>query len=221
MATIKVYSAARMKQIEDESVVGGHVDGNDLILTTRAGTNINAGNVRGATGSTGATGPAGAGITQSQLNVVDNKASAAQSTANSALSTANSALAAANASNVVSRGAQQDGGIATQWLRFSNGVQILWLRAGGNLFGGYSAAGSLWTTRQLMYLMKPFVGVGGAPIPSIAMGECLANLGLTWGQIEEVTNDYFYVRLWSPIGRAQNEGYIISAIAFGYWKTPT
>lgn len=218
MATIKVYSAARMKQIEDESVVGGHVDGNDLILTTRAGTNINAGNVRGATGSTGATGPAGAGITQSQLNVVDNKASAAQSTANSALSTANSALAAANASNVISRGAQIDGGISTQWLRFSNGVQILAIYATGNLFGGYSAAGSLWTTRQLLYIMKPFTS---GYIPSIAMGECLANLGLTWGQVEEVTKDYFYVRLWSPIGRAQNEGYIISAVAVGYWKTPT
>lgn len=218
MATIKIYSAARMKQIEDESIVGGHVDGNNLILTTRAGTDINAGNVRGAPGSPGDPGPPGAGVTQSQLNVVANAASSAQSTANSALSTANAALSAANASSVISRGAQQDSGISTQWIRFSNGVQILAIYATGNLFGGYSAAGSLWTTRQLLYIMKPFVS---GFIPSIAMGECLANLGLTWGQIEEVTKDYFYVRFWSPIGRAQNEGFIISAVAVGYWKTPT
>jgi len=53
MATVQSYTSARMKQIEDESVVDGEIQGDNLILTTRAGTPIDAGNVRGATGLTG------------------------------------------------------------------------------------------------------------------------------------------------------------------------
>jgi hypothetical protein len=56
MATITGFTAARMLEIENASVVDGAVIANNLILTRKDGTTINAGNVRGATGATGATG---------------------------------------------------------------------------------------------------------------------------------------------------------------------
>lgn len=56
MATVTGYTAARMKEIEDSTVVGGEVVGDDLILETRDGTPINAGAVVGPPGPTG---PAG------------------------------------------------------------------------------------------------------------------------------------------------------------------
>ena len=59
MGTVTGLTAARMIAIEDASIVDGNIVGNDLILTTHGGTDINAGNVRGPIGLTGATGPAG------------------------------------------------------------------------------------------------------------------------------------------------------------------
>jgi microcystin-dependent protein len=53
MATVTGYTAQRMKRIEDETVVDGEVVGPDLILITRAGTQINAGPVQGPVGPTG------------------------------------------------------------------------------------------------------------------------------------------------------------------------
>ena len=53
MATVTGYTAERMKEIEDTTVVDGEVSGDDLILLTRAGTPINAGNVRGPQGIPG------------------------------------------------------------------------------------------------------------------------------------------------------------------------
>jgi len=50
MAQVTVYTAARMKEIEDASVVDGEVVGDNLILTRFDNTTINAGNVRGAVG---------------------------------------------------------------------------------------------------------------------------------------------------------------------------
>ena len=47
MATVTGYTAARMKLIEDASVVDGEVVGDDLILTRYDESTINAGNVRG------------------------------------------------------------------------------------------------------------------------------------------------------------------------------
>lgn len=69
MATVTGMTAEAMEAIADESIVAGAVSVNDLILTTRGGDVINAGNVRGPTGAAGtngtngaagATGPAGA-----------------------------------------------------------------------------------------------------------------------------------------------------------------
>src|SRR6187455_1843482 len=58
MATVTVYTAERMQEIEDNAVVGGHVDGSfHLILEQHDGGTIDAGNVRGATGATGPSGP--------------------------------------------------------------------------------------------------------------------------------------------------------------------
>lgn len=56
MAEVTGYTSTRMKQIEDETVTTGSISGDDLILTTRAGSNINAGNVRGPQGIQGPTG---------------------------------------------------------------------------------------------------------------------------------------------------------------------
>lgn len=53
MATVTGYTAERMKVIEDSAVVDGDIVGNNLILTTHDGTQIDAGNVRGPAGVQG------------------------------------------------------------------------------------------------------------------------------------------------------------------------
>ena len=47
MATINGLTATRLLQLEADTVIGGHVDGDDLILEQHDGSTINAGNVRG------------------------------------------------------------------------------------------------------------------------------------------------------------------------------
>jgi hypothetical protein len=59
MAVVTGMTAAAMAEIRDNAVVDGEVVGDDLILTTHGGTDINAGNVRGPQGLTGPAGPAG------------------------------------------------------------------------------------------------------------------------------------------------------------------
>lgn len=59
MPVITGYTAERMKQIEDETVIGGNIVGNDLLLARRDGQSVNAGRVTGATGPTGPQGPPG------------------------------------------------------------------------------------------------------------------------------------------------------------------
>lgn len=64
MATtqVTVFTAERMAQIEAETIVDARIDGDDLILTTREGTDINIGSIRGPQGDVGPggsmTGPA-------------------------------------------------------------------------------------------------------------------------------------------------------------------
>lgn len=53
MATVTAYTAARMKAIEDNSVIDGEVVGDNLVLTKFNGSQINAGNVRGPVGPIG------------------------------------------------------------------------------------------------------------------------------------------------------------------------
>lgn len=55
------FTAARMFEMEQDTIIDGSVVGNNLVLTTKGGTDIDAGNVRGPTGATGATGPTGPG----------------------------------------------------------------------------------------------------------------------------------------------------------------
>ena len=60
MATVTGFTAARSLAIENGTIVSGTIQGDNLILTKKDGTTVNAGIVRGATGATGATGPTGA-----------------------------------------------------------------------------------------------------------------------------------------------------------------
>lgn len=53
MATITGYTAERMKEIEDLSIVDGVVVGDNLVLVTRSGQQVNAGSVRGPAGPVG------------------------------------------------------------------------------------------------------------------------------------------------------------------------
>jgi hypothetical protein len=56
VATVTSYTAARMKEIEDAAIVGGVIDGDDLVLTRFDGTTVVAGDVRGPQGPMGSTG---------------------------------------------------------------------------------------------------------------------------------------------------------------------
>lgn len=53
MATVTGFTSARMLEIENSTVVAGSILGDNLILITRDGTEINAGNVRGPEGIQG------------------------------------------------------------------------------------------------------------------------------------------------------------------------
>jgi len=70
MATVTVFTAARMQAIENASVVSGTVTAGNLILTKFNGTTINAGSVIGPTGPTGPTGE----VTTAALNAAINTA---------------------------------------------------------------------------------------------------------------------------------------------------
>jgi microcystin-dependent protein len=58
MATVTGFTSTRMLAMENATVISGTISGNNLMLTTKGGTQINAGNVRGPTG---ASGPPGSG----------------------------------------------------------------------------------------------------------------------------------------------------------------
>jgi microcystin-dependent protein len=58
MATITGFTAARMQEIEDETIVDAEIVGGNLILTKHDGTTVNAGPVVGPAGPTGPVGPA-------------------------------------------------------------------------------------------------------------------------------------------------------------------
>lgn len=53
METVRVFTAERMQEIEDGSVTGGAIVGDNLILTKHDGSTANAGNVRGPAGPVG------------------------------------------------------------------------------------------------------------------------------------------------------------------------
>jgi hypothetical protein len=59
MATVTGFTAERMLVIENETVVDGEVQGDNLILSRRDGITIDAGNVRGPVGPVGPVGPIG------------------------------------------------------------------------------------------------------------------------------------------------------------------
>lgn len=53
MATVTGLTAARMEEMEDATIISGHITGDNLILTTKGGTDVTAGNVRGPMGPSG------------------------------------------------------------------------------------------------------------------------------------------------------------------------
>jgi microcystin-dependent protein len=53
MATVTGFTSERMLEIENTTIVDGHIDGDDLILVQRNLDEINAGNVRGPVGPQG------------------------------------------------------------------------------------------------------------------------------------------------------------------------
>lgn len=57
VVTVTGLTKDRMISMEQATVISGHITGNDLILVTKGGTQINAGNVRGPVGAVGPPGP--------------------------------------------------------------------------------------------------------------------------------------------------------------------
>ena len=80
MATVTVYTAERMKAIEDASVVSGEVVGDDLILTRFDATTVNAGNVRGPQGDQGLPGLDGDVTTAAMTTAISNAINALKAT---------------------------------------------------------------------------------------------------------------------------------------------
>lgn len=89
MPTVTGYTAEYMEEINDNTVVDGNIVGDNLILVTRGGTNIDAGNVRGPQGIQGLTGE----VSTVELNAAIS-ALEAELTAAGAVSTAMIALGA-------------------------------------------------------------------------------------------------------------------------------
>lgn len=59
MGTVTGYTAEKMDEISDSTIIDGRIEDPDLILVTRGGTEINAGQVKGDQGDVGPQGPAG------------------------------------------------------------------------------------------------------------------------------------------------------------------
>jgi microcystin-dependent protein len=57
MATVTVYTAARMQQIEDKAITDARLDGTDLVLIANDLTEINVGDIQGIQGPIGPVGP--------------------------------------------------------------------------------------------------------------------------------------------------------------------
>lgn len=99
MATVTVFTAARMQAIEDATIVSGEIVGDDLILTANDSSTVNAGDVRGPAGPQGPIGE----VSEAEMNAAIAAAHAAGAITGAMLaSSAVSAdkLAAASVTNV-------------------------------------------------------------------------------------------------------------------------
>jgi len=83
MATITGFTSSRMLEIENSTIVAGSILGDNLILITRDGTEINAGNVRGPQGIQGPIGE----VSQEDLDAAIAAAHAAGAITNEQLAT--------------------------------------------------------------------------------------------------------------------------------------
>jgi hypothetical protein len=82
MATVTGYTAEHMLEIENASIVDGAVEGDNLILMTRGGTEIDAGNVRGPAGLDAAPGSVTAVGDTTIVRTSDGRGKVATPTAN-------------------------------------------------------------------------------------------------------------------------------------------
>ena len=146
MATVTVFTSARMQAIENASVVSGTVTAGNLILTKFNGTTINAGSVIGPTGPTGPTGE----VTTAALNAAIATVTAAGAVTETQLATGSvttiklvngSVTADKLASNAVSTIKILDGNV-TEGKLASNSVSTIKI-ADGNVTEGKLASNSV------------------------------------------------------------------------------
>jgi hypothetical protein len=146
MATVTVFTSARMQAIENASVVSGTVTAGNLILTKFNGTTINAGSVIGPTGPTGPTGE----VTTAALNAAIATVTAAGAVTETQLATGSvttiklvngSVTADKLASNAVSTIKILDGNV-TEGKLASNSVSTVKI-ADGNVTEGKLASNSV------------------------------------------------------------------------------
>lgn len=77
MAEVTVFTKERMQAIENDAIVGGAIDGNNLVLSRFNGDTLVAGNVRGPIGPMGE-------VTQAELNAVNASLTSSVNSNNSA-----------------------------------------------------------------------------------------------------------------------------------------
>jgi hypothetical protein len=146
MATVTVFTAARMQAIENASVVSGTVTAGNLILTKFNGATINAGSVIGPIGPTGPTGE----VTTAALNAAIATVTAAGAVTEAMLATGSvttiklvngNVTADKLASNAVSTIKILDGNVSADKLG-SNSVTTIKI-ADGNVTEGKLASSSV------------------------------------------------------------------------------
>lgn len=131
MSTVTSFTSERILQIEDNTIVGAAVVGDDLILTKHDTTTINAGNVRGADGAPGLNGdpgPAGTPFTKWVEASVANYPTidpTGVSDSTSALSTAAAAAVALNGTLVIPPGTYRVDTRVTITLNDNQGLYVI------------------------------------------------------------------------------------------------
>lgn len=228
MATVRVYTAERMKRIEDESIVDGGVDEDGkLFFVQRNNTIINTGsNIIGPQGERGLTGE----VSQAEFGPVDLRATEALSVGNSALIAANAALA--NTSSVVSASRTRDTNYSHHKLKFMNGAMITWTQFSKTLTFAFSQQGFMFNTVVDLFMPTEYyqsaVTVGGqqppvipGPIVSVSNFN-LTGIGGGWANILAYNNatNKITVQLWSHINMSGSRNFAIAYTGFGYWKAP-
>ena len=191
MATITVYTAERMKQIEDTTVIGGSIDGDNLMLETREGILINSGNVRGPQGDRGLTGE----VSAAQLAAVSSVANTALQTAQAAGASAASALATAQAAKVITYGRSVSGALEIEYFKYTNGVTMLWAYWSSASAPAFATAGNIYRATPVLFYPGRFSSDAGNP--NATVGLAAVGLGATWGSPYEVRWNRLTIQIFS------------------------